>query len=65
MPRHKSQIRVCALITDQVWFACLLEMAVDHAEDAADLVAVAVEAVLPILFGVVEDEPGSLAEVWT
>ena len=63
MPGHERQIRVRALVADQVRLAGFLEMAVDHAEDSTDLVAVAIEAGCQVLLWVVEDEPGSLAEV--
>lgn len=63
MPWNESQVRIRAFIADQVGLASLLEVGIDHPEDSADLVAVAFEAGLDF-FGVVEDEPGSLAEVW-
>jgi len=43
VPRHERQVRVRGLIADEVLLACLLEVAVDDADHAADLVAVAVE----------------------
>ena len=63
MPRHERQIRVRALVADEVRLAGFLEMAVDHAEDSTDLVAVAIQAGCQVLLRVVEDEPGSLPEV--
>ena len=63
MPRHERQIRVRALVADEVRLAGFLEMAVDHAEDATDFVAVAIQAGCQVLLRMVEDEPGSLAEV--
>jgi len=44
MPRHEHEIRVRALVANQVLLSGLLEVAVDDAQRAADLVAVAVKA---------------------
>lgn len=62
MPGHEGQIGVRALVADEVRCTLLLQVGVDDAEDAADLVAVTLFAGVDG-FGVVEDEPGALAEV--
>lgn len=62
MPRHKSQIRIGALVTDEVLAAGLLQVRIDHADDTTDLVAVTLEAGVNLLL-MIEYEPGALAEV--
>lgn len=62
MPRHESQIRIGALVADEILAAGFLEVCVNHAEDTMDLVTVALEAGVDFVL-VVEDEPGALAEV--
>ena len=65
MPGHKRQVGKCGLVAAEIRAVVLLEVRVDDAEYAADLVAVAVEAGGEVLFRVVEDEPGALAVLCT
>jgi hypothetical protein len=65
MPRDESQIRVRAFIADQIRFAGLLEMCINHPKHPADLIAIAIETGRQILLRMVEDEPGPLAKVWS
>ena len=61
MPRHERQVREGDFVAAEVRALVLLQVRVDDADDAADLVAVALEAGGEIFLGVVEDEPGALA----
>lgn len=63
VPWHEAQIRIADAVAAQVGLLGLRQVVVDDAEDAADLIAVAIEAASQVLLGVVEDEPGALAEV--
>lgn len=44
VPRHEREVRVRALVADEVGPVVLREVGVDDRDDAADLVGVAVEA---------------------
>lgn len=63
VPGHEGQVGVGDLVADEVGLAGGLELAVEHADHAADLVAVAVQAGGQVLLRVVEGEPGALAVV--
>lgn len=55
MPRHESKIRVSRLIANKVRLTGLLQMHVDHAEHAPDLVSIAIKARFEIFLWVIED----------
>lgn len=63
VPRHEAQIRIADAVATEVGLLRLRQVGVDNAEDAADLITVAVQAAREVLFGVVEEEPGALTEV--
>lgn len=62
VPWLESQVCVGALITHQILPARLLQMAINHTQYSADLIAVALKAGVDVL-RMVENEPGTLAEV--
>lgn len=64
-PRHPSQIRITRLLTHKPLALGLLEMVVHNANNPLDLVRVPIQHTRQVLFGVVQDEPGALAEVGT
>lgn len=62
-PRHERQIGISALIANQPLASGLLQMRLDHAHDAPNLVSVTVQHGGQVLLRVVESEPSPLAEI--
>ena len=63
MPHHERQVCKCALISNKVLSALLLQVAVDDTDNALDLVAITFEHRGQILLWVEEREPRFLAVV--
>ena len=63
IPRDKRQICVRDLVPRQIFRTLLLQVPINDARNALDLVGVAVDGGLDVLLWVEEGEPGFLAKV--